>query len=111
MNGIEKLQEIAKEFWFDCKVVEEGDKVTVLAYGFPQVAATVKRDGEELQEFRIMKVSSEQYIPLGGVRAGDAVGFERFVSILEIARDKANFAWNVETKQKKRNGNDEIGIF
>jgi len=111
MNGLKKIQEIAGEFYWKCEILEEGDKITILAHGFPQIVLGTKKDGEEFKEFKILTVDSEHYISLGGAKVGDTVNFERFVSVLEKARDRANFGWNVEAQIRNRRGNNEIGMF
>lgn len=98
-NVIEKLQKIAGEFYWNCEILEDGDRLTILAHGFPQIVIATKKDGIELKEFKILDIYSEQYISLGKV--GDTLNFECFERMLKKSRDKQNRIWNINSRWDK----------
>ena len=114
MNGIEKLQKIADEFYFQCEILEDGDRVTGSAHGFPQIVAATKKDGEEFKEFQILTIvdndgNARHGISLDGTKVGDAMNFECFMGLLEKARDKHNRIWNISSSRNQPNGKIHAG--
>jgi hypothetical protein len=112
MNGIEKLKKIASEFYFRCEILENGDRLTISAHGFPQIIAATKKNGEEFEEFKILTINNDgsdrHGIPLD-TKVGDAMNFECFKSLLEKARDKQNRLWNITDARHTPNGRIHAG--